>query len=764
MVITFPIFDRRDMASSPVPLRFALQVPDTSSRHIPAKTEMSMTFPRWGVLITLLLGGVSPVHAQATPHPIMFVTQYPIPSDFGSVGSVFANHRGTIGLVGRGGDLYIRYPDGTLRNLTREAGFGEASEMQGANSIAVRDPAVHWSGNKAIFSMVVGAPTQQFQTTEYYWQLYEVSGLAQGQTVAITRVANQPTNYNNVMPAYASDGSIVFVSDRPRDGRRHLYPQHDEYESTATPTGLWKLEPAANRLTLLQHSPSGSFNPTVDSFGRIVFTRWDHLQRDQQNDDDDAGTFNYSNEEPNAVATTDRSEVFPEPRVTIPGSTVNRFAINHFFPWQLNQDGTEEETLNHIGRHELHGYFNSSFNDDPNLREFIAVATPRTNQNSITNTLHIREDTQQAGRFVGIDAPEFTTLGSGQLVRFVAAPSTNPATMTIEYLTHPDTKNTVATPNNNGHYRNPLVLSDGRLLASHTAYQGEAGNDGTRGNPVPRYVYRLRTLSTGSNGYYGPATALTSGSGISRSIKYWDPDVLVSYSGPFWELSAVEVRARPAPPSTTETLRVPEQQAFTQEGVDAAAFRAFLQANDLAVVVMRNVTTRDAADRQQPFNLRVPGGVQTIGASGRIYDVAYMQFFQADQIRGIGGQSSPRAGRRPLAQVMHEPKAVQWNGVTPNAPAGSVRVFSDGSVAAYVPTRRAMAWHSTTPNGQAVVRERYWITFQPGEIRACDGCHGVNQANQAGGTAAQNTSLAFRDLLARWRGSQSDELFADDFE
>src|SRR5665811_1081953 len=51
------------------------------------------------------------------PNPILFVAQFPVPTDFGAIGSVFANHRGDIQYVGRGGDLYIVYPDGVLRNL-----------------------------------------------------------------------------------------------------------------------------------------------------------------------------------------------------------------------------------------------------------------------------------------------------------------------------------------------------------------------------------------------------------------------------------------------------------------------------------------------------------------------------------------------------------------------------------------------------------------------------------------------------------------------
>jgi hypothetical protein len=174
----------------------------------------------------------------ALPNPIMFVTQMPIPGDFAAIGSVFGNQLGNIDRVGRGGDLYIRYVDGSLRNLTQEAGYGTTG-FQGANAIAVRDPAVHWNGTKALFSLVIGAPTEQYQQGTWFWQIYEITGFGVGGTVSITHVDGQPANYNNVQPTYGSDGSIIFVSDQPRNAQRYLYPQHDEYESTATPTGLW---------------------------------------------------------------------------------------------------------------------------------------------------------------------------------------------------------------------------------------------------------------------------------------------------------------------------------------------------------------------------------------------------------------------------------------------------------------------------------------------------------------------------------------------
>ena len=89
-------------------------------------------------------------------------------------------------------------------------------------------------------------------------------------------------------------------------------------------------------------------------------------------------------------------------------------------------------------------------------------------------------------------------------------------------------------------------------------------------------------------------------------------------------------------------------------------------------------------------------------------------------------------------------------------------IHADGSVALYVPARRALVWQSTDTVGTPVVRERYWITMQPGEIRVCDGCHGVNHLNQAGQPPAQNVAIAFRELLQAAK-NLIDPIFKDGF-
>jgi hypothetical protein len=745
---------------------------------------LTVTGPRGQIMLALLMA-MTPVGAALSlpANPILFVTQVPIADDIDpntnfntitNVASQFGNQFPLAAAAPRGGDLMLRAANGSLRNLTREAGFGSAAVFQGAGSIAVRDPHVHWSAGKAIFSMVIGSPAQANGAESYVWQLYELSNLAavvQGAAPAITLVPNQPGSYNNFQPSYLSDGSIVFVSDRPLKGASQLYPQNDEYRQVKTNSGIWRLDPASGALTHLDHSPSGSFKPFVDSFGRLLFTRWDHLMQDNLSSPANiglSGAFDYLSEAANA-STSSPVEVFPEPIVTVPGSNVNGFEINLFQPWMMNQDGTDQETLNHVGRHELRTFVGHSFTDDDasnggNLVDLNGVNAARTNTKFVGNFSQLVEDPTQAGRYLGVDGSEFVMHSSGQIVALTATPSTNPFLMTVEYLTDRATSSIASNANNIGHFRDPLPLSDGSLVAAYANFPGPESNGGTVAAPIPKYLFRLFALTPNGSGTYLPTTALTAG--IARSVQFFNPQTQVSWSGNLWELQPVEVVARTAPPDTIEggIAGTPEQAAFDAAGVSVAEVRSFLKSRNLALVVVRNSTVRDSADRQQPFNLKVAGagGTQTLGAPGKIYDIAQMQFFEADHVRGLGGSATPLPGRRPIPRFLNDTEAQRFNPPQPGAPAGSQPIFADGSVAVFVPAQRAMTWQELSPLGTAVVRERYWVSFQPGEIRTCGGCHGVNASNQAGGPGAVNTPQALISLLSYWKASES--LFVDGFE
>ncbi|MFM2348293.1 MAG: hypothetical protein RL654_3046, partial [Pseudomonadota bacterium] len=182
-----------------------------------------------------------------------------------------------------------------------------------------------------------------------------------------------------------------------------------------------------------------------------------------------------------------------------------------------------------------------------------------------------------------------------------------------------------------------------------------------------------------------------------------------------------------------------------EEGISETALRAWMKTNNLALIVTRNQTSRDRADKQQPYNLQVPGGTKRVGNTGKVYDIAHYQILQADSVRGY----TSRSGRRPIAQPI--PATVTGKNV-PNTsgPSGSVKIAADGSTAAFVPANRAVTWQTTDTVGTPVVRERVWITFQPGEVRVCASCHGVNKVDQAGLAAPVNKPEALRALVRYW--------------
>ncbi len=732
-------------------------------------------------LMCLLASSVHAAVSPPLPNSVLFVSQVPMPGDDvarATITSSFANHLPTTAAAPRGGDLMLMSPTGVLRNLTLEAGYGStgANGFQDANAIAVRDPAVHWSGGKAVFSMAIGAPAQPNGIETAQWQLYEVSGLGSGQTASIVKVANQPP-FNNIQPNYLSDGSLVFVSDRPRNGAAQLYPINDEYRGQPANSGLWRLDPASGDLRLLEHTPSGSFTPIVDSFGRIAFVRWDHLVQDINHTSPTPmfGVFDYASEAANA-ATQTAVELFPEPITAVPNSNVNSFEINQFFPWTINQDGSREETVNHIGRHELRLGLPRTFTNDASLINFIAATSGRTNVNPIFNFFQLREDPVVHGRYVGIDATEFGTHASGQIVALNAAQNgvlSNAHDMTIQYVTNRATQSIASNANNIGHFRDPLPMSDGTTATEGTLLAAFSPTPGAEPSPTAAAIYqfRLTRLSKNRSASNDALNTTNLTGGIAKSVSYYVGATLTAYSGNLWELQPVEVYAHAAPVAMTEpALATPEQNAFTAAQVAESDMRAFLQAQGLALLVIRNVTSRDGADRQQPFNLHVPNGTQTLGDNGTLYDIDEVQFFEADQVRGFGTPANPLPGRRTMTRYLNDVQAQRFNPTGALNP-GAQPIAADGSVALFVPARRAMAWQSLTPAaGSAtlgpntpVVRERYWIEYQAGEIRACDGCHGVNTTNQAGLPASSNTPQALIDLLNWWR-LHDDRIFVDGFD
>ena len=733
----------------------------------------------------MLALGTGAVRAVTLANPIVFVTQPVIPHEinssvsntFLSVVSPFGNQLADTAHAARGGDLWLMTTNGGLMNLTRKAGFG-ATGVQAGVGIAVRDPAIHWSGKKALFSMVAGAPMSASDTTVFYWQIYELTNLdaviANTNTApVILRVANQPTNCNNITPIYGSSNQIIFTSDRPYGNQPWLYPQRDEYKGAPAVTGIYSLVPATGNLAMLEHQPSGVFNPIIDSYGRLLVTRWDHLIQDPNAADDRLGlgtngSFNFLSEASNAAESTNILETFPEPpdfdtNVAMQlGVSPNGF--NLLLPWALDQAGGAEEVLNHVGRHELSQGMVASFTNDANLITFTnyqnrgAYGIESANTNYLNNMLQIVEDPRTNGLYWGVDAPDIAKFGgthtAGQILTLTGGIGLNPTNMVISYITR---KNGAVGPNPQGMFRNPLPMSDGTLIAAFTLTPpplppnlGFDTNLGSASAPLAAYNFRLMTLTNGGAFW---VTNQTLTSGLTNAAIYYDGAILVTNAGPLWELQPVEVRARAIPAAVNTPVQPVEAGVFAEEGVDLPTFQADLAQRGLALVVSRNVTARDAADRQQPFNLNVPGGVQTIGTNtGTIYNIAHLQFMQADYLRGytFGGPTN-QPGRRILATPMHSSTAFNPPSSLINPPVGGTQIMADGSQATIVPAGRAVTWQLTGVTNESIVKERYWINFRGGEVRTCANCHGINDKDQAGRPAPTNEPLALRAVLRLWR-------------
>jgi hypothetical protein len=701
--------------------------------------------------------------------PIMFVSQPArVGTDFAEVTGTFGNHLAH--QARRGGDLWIAYPPKnagsayTLRNLTREAGYGMNGNQPNTstdcvpsagkkNLVAVREPAVSWDGQEALVAMTTGCGASQ------RWQIYRVSNIAEGSAVAqFTWVEGQPPNYNNLSPTYSSHAipRIAFTTDMPRGGPDSKFAHLkclDEYEEFPSTCGLWEINPSqGNALTLLHHAPSGVFTPSVDSAGRYVFTQWDHQDDDQQESSEKKGSlWNYASEDDATTrarytaANNFFDSVFPE--FNDKGKVQPGFS-NHimkvFFPWEINQDGTGAETLNHIGRHELRRYAPPSRTDSRlKLTELLGIEGPGTTIGNHGQRpegfFYLREDPLNPQLFFMIAAREFGGHGGGCIMTLRGAPSLQPAGMAVTYITKPET---TCDPEGEALYRSPVPTRAGELWATVSTVTGVSG--GENGAAPPRYNYRLvKMMKQGA--YFQPGAPLTSG--ITRNLN--------GTTETLWEMDAVEVAPRPKPaPRLMDPVATPEQLAFNQAGVSVDELTSFMKANNLALIVSRNVTQRNRGDRQQPYNLKVRDGDAISVADDLkagtfdVTDISHLQLFSAQQLRGQDFSNVYFDGSSPDNDTYRRVMAQPWtfpevnghpvNPVEEDVARGTIKIARDGSVAAFVPAKRAMTWQlidKASPGvpklrTDGIVRERVWVGFQPGEIRSCVACHGGNAADK----------------------------------
>src|SRR6185369_570117 len=117
-----------------------------------------------------------------------------------------------------------------------------------------------------------------------------------------------------------------------------------------------------------------------------------------------------------------------------------------------------------------------------------------------------------------------------------------------------------------GHFRNPVPLSDGTVVVSHTPVTTveQNGHD-----PTLLYVFRLAELVprfpgdlTKTENVAGP---YLTGAGLVKHVLWWDNGALREYDGPLSETDTVEVRPRPRPTARTEATAAVEAQLLVDE-------------------------------------------------------------------------------------------------------------------------------------------------------------------------------------------------------
>lgn len=739
------------------------------------------------LLILLIISGFRLQEQTTIAEPVLFCLVPPPLNDrstFGHMAESFNNQDPTMGSEGspRGGDLMLLNTNGTIRNLTQEAGFGVASgQIQAENAIAVREPNVHWDGCRALFSMLIGGPVEAFDKSAgtQRWQMYEITNLCDvinGEVANIERVNSQPSSYNNLSPIYGiKEGEIYFISDQPYGGFANVYPPLDEYESTPTNSGIWKLDVNSNTITHLTHSPSGDFDLFFASDGRLLFTRWAHTKEDGEAIGWFKGTktiwepFNYISEESNEIENAPemvdgkpfadtrgvRLHFFPEPgndgaETYDPDRREMKF--NEFQIWEIFENGERNQTINHIGRQEFGGASTGgSFIDDNNLTSYLEAGSQYTANSELRSVVRgfngffqVTEDPREGseGNFYFSYGPEFGAFASGLLLKSYIPMDLNPQDALMEEVV-------TNTAYELGRFRDPIILSNGTIIAAHTTESGRFNRD------EGRELHFQLTIVEEDNFSRNPF----SGEGFTKEIVYWgDSEIPISITLPLMELWPEVVRARDRPTSLPIHQVDPiEESVIQEEDVNVDELRNWLIENNLALISIRNITSRDVADRQQPFNLKVPGGVESISSlGGTEYEISHFQPVQYEHLRTYFDEDGDeKGGRRPfLLPFRNTSTHSNIENINPydiDGPENSIEIESDGSVALFVPATRAVSWWTKSPLGEPIVIERQPLSFAPGEIMACPGCHGINRTDQAGNLPPTNKPQSLRKLMTFWK-------------
>lgn len=135
---------------------------------------------------------------------------------------------------------------------------GEVSVLVDAQGGTIRDPAVHYDAEKVLFSYR--------RADSDFFHLYEVNLDGTG----LTQLTSG--EYDDYEPCYLPDGGIVFVSTRCRCW----------VNCWKTQVGvLYRCDSDGSNIERISHNAEHDNTPSVLPDGRILYTRWEYVDRSQ---------------------------------------------------------------------------------------------------------------------------------------------------------------------------------------------------------------------------------------------------------------------------------------------------------------------------------------------------------------------------------------------------------------------------------------------------------------------------------------------------
>jgi len=199
-------------------------------------------------------------------------------------------------------DYWLHGADGG-RLCTLDVRTGEVAALLADPGGAMRDPQVHYDGQKVLFSYRKGGSHQ--------YHLYEIGIDGTG----LRQITGGP--WDDVEPAYLPDGGIVFCSTRCK---RYI-------GCWVAPTAvLYRCDADGKNIRMLSSGGFTENTPAVLPDGRVLYTRWEYVNRDPvsfhhlwtMNPDGSGQTVYFGNMRPGGVFIDARA---------IPGS--DRVALIH---------------------------------------------------------------------------------------------------------------------------------------------------------------------------------------------------------------------------------------------------------------------------------------------------------------------------------------------------------------------------------------------------------------------------------------------------